>query len=662
MKPTSTHLATLVAVSALYFAGAKLGLSIAFPTPQVSAVWPPSGIAFVACALFGYRVWPAIYLGAFLSNVTTPGEPISAAAVISVGNTLSAVVGVFLARRFGFNPALTRVRDVLCLVAFGAVVGPLVSATNGVLNLASFRLIPWSACESVWGVWWVGDSLGVLVVGPFFLTWIANRRLAWRGLQAIEPAALVIGVLVVSLVVFVGRLTGPAQSIQLEYVAFPFLIWAGLRFGPRETATTALLVAGVAVWGAIHERGPFADVGADARLIQLDTFIAVMGMTALLVGAVTAERRRAYDALVLRVSDRTADRFQFAIEAASTGMIIVDDTGSIVLVNAQVERLFGYTRGELIGRSIEILVPERHRAHHPGFRAVFFENPQARPMGAGRELHARRKDGTDIPVEIALSPFATPDGNFVLAGLVDVTDRKRAERDKEELLGQLKTLNAELEERVRTRTAELSATLEERGVLLQEIHHRVKNNLQVISSIINMQVRKLDDRASKSALEECQTRVQAIALIHEKLYQSRDYAHVPFTDYLRSLSTSVFQATGFSAGKVRLELAIDDVDLRVDKAIPCGLLVNELITNSLKHGFPGGRSGMVRVELSRIEGKRLRLAVEDDGVGLPKQAAATKEESLGLKLVSTLSEQLNGTLVITSGPHTKFEVSFPVEG
>jgi two-component sensor histidine kinase len=236
--------------------------------------------------------------------------------------------------------------------------------------------------------------------------------------------------------------------------------------------------------------------------------------------------------------------------------------------------------------------------------------------------------------------------------IIDITERKRAEHET-------KTVNAELEERVRSRTSELASALAEREILLQEVHHRVKNNLQVISSLINLQIRKLEDAASRGALEECKTRVQAIALIHEKLYQSKDYSRVEFSDYARSLASNVLQTTGVSLARVALDLAIDNVALPVDKAIPCGLVLNELVTNSLKHAFPDGRSGHVRVEFARLEDGRCRLAVADDGVGLPVGFDIATSDSLGLQLVSTLSNQLDAELEVTGGEGISVQLTFP---
>jgi two-component sensor histidine kinase len=304
-----------------------------------------------------------------------------------------------------------------------------------------------------------------------------------------------------------------------------------------------------------------------------------------------------------------------------------------------------------------MLVPERFRGSHP-FHAAFHETgPHA--IGASRELYGLRSDGTEVPIEVGLNPFHTPAGDFVLSSVVDISDRKRSEREREGLLGELRALNAELEQRVDARTSELQAALREREVLLQEVHHRVKNNLQVISSLISMQLRTLASDAGRHELEECRTRVQAIALIHEKLYQSNDYARVPFSEYARGLASFVFEATGVASERVALQLAVADVALAVDKAIPCGLILNELITNALKHGFPDARSGTVRVDIAPFNGGGLRLVVSDDGVGLPRDLDFERSESLGLQLVRMLAKQLDAGLEVVPGRGTTFRLTVP---
>ena len=215
----------------------------------------------------------------------------------------------------------------------------------------------------------------------------------------------------------------------------------------------------------------------------------------------------------------------------------------------------------------------------------------------------------------------------------------------------------ELEARVAARTAELQAALREHEVRLREVHHRVKNNLQILSSLISLQLRALAGDAGRSALEECQTRVQAIALVHEQLGEAND-ASVPFSEYARSLTESVFAATGLSRSQVSLSLSIEeDVVLAVGKAVPCGLVLNELVTNAARHAFRDGRRGTIRVELGRVGESALRLVVADDGAGL-EVGTPTR---LGLRLVRMLADQLDARLEVETGRGTCFRLTVEAE-
>ena len=356
---------------------------------------------------------------------------------------------------------------------------------------------------------------------------------------------------------------------------------------------------------------------------------------------------------------RIAAQLRSAIEAAPTGMLMADSTGSVVLVNAQVEVLFGYSRMELLGASIELLVPTRFRSVHAAHRARYLEGFSSRIMAEGREIWGQRKDGTEIAIEIKLTPVA---GDFVLCSIVDITARKQGSNERLMLLSQLKDLNSALEQRVQERTATLQATLREREALLQEVHHRVKNNLHVIVSLIEMQGRLLPPGGGKAALDECKGRVHAISLIHEKLYQAKNYADVPFANYLRGLASDVFHALGTSPSNVMLRVSIDDVVIPVEQAVACGLVVNELITNALKHGFPDGREGTLSVSLQRSQPGSLELSVVDDGIGLPAEVGFDNTSTLGLRLVSTLAQQLDARLSLIRAQGTCITLTLPERG
>jgi PAS domain S-box-containing protein len=300
-------------LAAVYFGAAKVSLTMAFVAEQVTAVWPPTGIALAALLLFGYRAWPGIALGAFLANATT-NAPLPTAAGIALGNTLEALVGAWLLRRLvPFDPALGRVQDVLSLVVLAAGVSTMVSATLGAASLCLGGVKPWTAFPTLWGVWWLGDALGDLVVAPLLLTWAGWRRLPWRPRRVAEAGALLLGLVAVSLLVFAGP-TALFSLAPLACTVFPFVIWAALRFGPPVATLTTSVASGMAIWGTLGGYGPFAAPTPHQSLILVQVFMGVVAVTTLVLAAVTLERERAKEA-----ARQSRDELRLTLEAARVG-------------------------------------------------------------------------------------------------------------------------------------------------------------------------------------------------------------------------------------------------------------------------------------------------------------------------------------------------------
>ncbi len=208
----------------------------------------------------------------------------------------------------------------------------------------------------------------------------------------------------------------------------------------------------------------------------------------------------------------------------------------------------------------------------------------------------------------------------------------------------------------------LRSSLREKETLLKEIHHRVKNNLQVIASLLRLQARHLRDEQGRTMFDESQNRVHSIALVHEMLYQAGDLARVDFGEYLRTLTRHLADGWRGTAGNVDLRVDASEVQLAVDTAIPCGLIVTELVTNSLKHAFPKGASGTIQVTAARRSDGWLTLTVQDDGVGLPADFDLRRSSNLGLELVATLVRQLRAEFAVRRGRGAVFEIGFRISG
>jgi signal transduction histidine kinase len=333
----TSQLIWLAIVGISYAASAKAGFYLAFANQQVTAVWPPTGIALAALLLGGRRMWPAIFLGAFSVNALS-NEPVLTAIGIAVGNTAGPMLGAFLLQRAtGFDPQLSRLSDVWSLAFLGCAVAMIVTATNGVINLALAGIIPWRDAYSVWWVWWLGDTMGALLVAPVILTWFLRGVPELRGSRLVELLATVCAAGTVAVIVF-------SNSLPLAYPIFPFVMWIALRFEQRDAATVVLLVSMVAVWKTVDGQGPFAEGAQDWRLSMLVSFMAVLSLTVLSLGALASERRRsegklrdANNELEARVLERTAALGQANATLVETNLQLARRTTELARKNEEVE-------------------------------------------------------------------------------------------------------------------------------------------------------------------------------------------------------------------------------------------------------------------------------------------------------------------------------------
>lgn len=362
------------------------------------------------------------------------------------------------------------------------------------------------------------------------------------------------------------------------------------------------------------------------------------------------------------------NRFGQYLDIAAVAIISLDAFGMVQLMNREALMLAGIEEREALGKSLAEIFPRESGFLDASARAVASVARQRWESTFSTPNGARVVDWFSVPLrsrEGANSHVGT-----ILSG-ADITERKRAQES-------LAHAHAELEQRVFDRTSDLhraneelrdeiaervatenrlAASLKEKEVLLKEIHHRVKNNLQLISSLLSLQVRSRKGLTVDELVYEIQGRIQSIALLHEMLYQSGDLVHVDFGRYIDALAQAILRYHGMSS-RVALHLRADELRLSLDGSIYCGLLLNELVTNALKHAFPNGRSGNLNIEAERIEDGRVALSVRDDGVGLKEDFDLANSSSLGLELVQQLTAKLRGNMNIVHGNGTGFEFVF----
>ncbi len=290
-KPDSPSL--YLGLALVYFIVGKLGLKLAFLNASASAVWPCTGIALAALLIFGYRMWPAIFVGAFFVNFTTAGTILTSVS-LAAGNTLEAVIGCYLVTRFaaGRN-AFQRSQNIFKFVLLAGMVGTAISASIGSATLVLGHLVEPSRELSIWLTWWLGDGVGALVVTPLLLLWAENPSRNWTRRQIIELALLFFGLVSTTWFVFGYGFHSVVKNYPFEYLCFPFLVWAAFRFGRRKAATAICVLALVATWGTVHGYGPFVRISENASLLLLQSFMAIVAVTTMVLAAETTAHKHA---------------------------------------------------------------------------------------------------------------------------------------------------------------------------------------------------------------------------------------------------------------------------------------------------------------------------------------------------------------------------------
>jgi PAS domain S-box-containing protein len=335
-----------------------------------------------------------------------------------------------------------------------------------------------------------------------------------------------------------------------------------------------------------------------------------------------AERARLALSEASQETERSEAFLRGIFEETPNAVLLVGPDCLVTRANAEAEQMFGHAQGELVGLAIDVLLTGSGEAPRPVCGQLRAALPR-RGLDGEPQLYGRRRDGDRFPVDVMASPLRGTE-------LVILTVRDMSAKWEQE--------------------EALRRTLADKDTLLKELYHRVKNNLQLIISLFNLQVRSLSDQSARQPLLEAAARVRAIALLHERLYRSPTLSSIVLDEYLTELCEQLAGASSAASRGIGVLVDATRVEIGLDLAVPLGLMVNELVSNSLKHAFPEGRRGQILVSAAREQGAAMRLSVEDDGVGLPDDFDRTSTRTLGLRLVHALGEQLRARFSIENRP------------
>jgi PAS domain S-box-containing protein len=622
-------------------------------------VWPASGVALTAVLLFGYRVWPGITAAAFLVN--WGGIPGVAAVGLASGNTLAALTGAFLLKRVAhFDVSLSRLRDVLWLIVYGAMGSTMVSASIGVTVLFATSIRPWSGAASAWLIYWLGDAMGILLMTPLLLT--LPKRLSWRGRTRYAEFAVLLGLLSLTcFFIFSDQILVPIKLHVLAFAVFPFVLWAAIRFGVRGCASSTLVIAVIATAETAMGSGPFAQDTPLTNALLLQAFFVVLSLSGLTLAAVTTEREDLESARQHLIRDRVLReaRLQLAavVECSSDAIISTDMNGEITHWNHGAEQLYGYSEGEVIGKSIAMLMPDE--------RSDDFDEIMQTLRKGGRVEHyetiRQGKDGTRLDVSTSVSPILNIDGKVVGTAAIarDISGRKQAE------------------EALR-KAEKLSAT----GRLAAAVAHELNNPLDALTNLVYLLQHNASlDSSARECVDIAAQELRRASHVTRQMLSFHRHSSKPVQlslagvlDDISDLYTPLIRSNGISVVK-RYE---DDVTICAD-AVEIRQVFANVLRNAIE-AVPHGGTIRLHVFSSREwSGGRpgARVVIADNGSGISvgdrekvfEPFFTTKGENgtgLGLWVCSGIILKHSGTIRVRSSTHqgqngTVFNVFLPFE-
>jgi diguanylate cyclase (GGDEF)-like protein len=441
MRKKRESFAMIAVLAVVYFGTAKLGLRFALVNPSATPLWAPTGITLAAFLIFGPRVWPGAFIGAFFANLTTTGAVLTSIG-IATGNTLEGVVGWWLVTRFARGPRVfERAQDIFQFAFLAGIVSTAISATFGVTSLSWGGFADWTLYGPIWRTWWLGDGVGAVIVTPLVLLWRENPHLNWTREQIIELALLFLGLFFTVWIVFGGHFHSEIKNYPLEYLCIPFLIWAAFRFGRRKAATATCVLAGIAIWGTLQGFGPFSRETLNTSLLLMQSFIGIVAVTSLALAAEVSERKRADERVQQLVATDPLTglaNYRRLMEAVELEIKRYGRSGrsfAILLLDLDGLKKLNDTHGHMVGsralcRVAEVLKVHCRKVDTPAryggdeFAVVLPETTSAQAQQIATRIRERIAcDGESPPISVAVGGAVFPDDGESIEKLLSVADR-----------------------------------------------------------------------------------------------------------------------------------------------------------------------------------------------------------------------------------------------
>jgi len=662
-KAATIYILKILCLALIYHLAARLGLKMAYVQFNTSPVWPPTGIALAALLLFGLDLWPGVSLGVLLGSIFT-GADFGVALGITLGNTLEALAGAYLLTRFvNFHNTLDRIRDVVGL-AIVAIFCTAISATIGTTTLMLAGHGNWAAFGAIWSTWWIGDLLGALVVAPVLLVWFSPPRFQMQRRQYVEGVFLLVLLILMTWYVFGGIPPGGILHQALIYMVFPFIIWAALRFGQHGATLTSLITSGIAIWGTMHGLGPFSQESLNDSLVLLQTFMAVVSLTGLILAAAMLERRNAAEAL-----QQHADELATLNDSSKTFL----DNFEITSIYHTICRL-AVTRLGLDASWIEAPKHDGEVLHPPAAYGLPYEAVTIQRNKWEQDATLQNQNSflietiNDIQFPEAGDRTYSSYAAFPLVfsgspiGTIKMLSKSKDffSEDKKILIQSYANLaavaiqNAWLFEEVQITNRQLHA-LSQRLMKAQEderlhLSRELHDESGQLLAALTVQLGLLERDTNNPDLIHAQIAElkQTAAAIQKNLHRLAVDLRPASLDHL-GLVTTLQQFIHEFSRQYNMAVEFETVGIQ-DHRLPIEIetalfrIVQESLTNVVLHA----QAGQVDVLLSQTE-KHISLIVEDNGVGFTHASTMT-EEQLGLFGMRERVEMLGGTFTIESSP------------